>query len=59
MTIGPGDIYMFPRRDGVLLGGSHERGVSDLQVDPATTDRILRESAAVFNAMRTHRAAAA
>ncbi len=52
-------LYAFPRRDGVLLGGSHERGVSDLQVDPATTDRILRESAAVFNAMRTHRSAAA
>jgi glycine/D-amino acid oxidase-like deaminating enzyme len=53
MTVGPGDIYMFPRRDGVLLGGSHERGVWDTQVDPATTDRILRENAALFNAMRT------
>jgi len=52
MTLGPDDIYMFPRRDGVLLGGSHERGVSDMQVDPATTDRILRENAAVFDAMR-------
>ena len=52
MTVGPGDIYMFPRRDGVLLGGSHERGVWDTQVDPATTDRILRENAALFNAMR-------
>jgi len=52
MTIGPGDIYMFPRRDGVLLGGTHERGVWDTQVDPAATDRILRENAAVFNAMR-------
>ncbi|MGA3039668.1 MAG: FAD-dependent oxidoreductase [Bryobacteraceae bacterium] len=53
ITLGPDDIYMFPRRDGVLLGGSHERGISDMQVDPATTDRILRENAAVFNAMRT------
>ena len=53
MTVGPADIYMFPRRDGVLLGGSHERGVWDTQVDPATTDRILRENAALFNAMRT------
>jgi glycine/D-amino acid oxidase-like deaminating enzyme len=52
MTVGPDDIYMFPRRDGVLLGGSHDRGVWDTQIDPATTDRILRENAALFNAMR-------
>lgn len=26
MTIGPGEIYMFPRHDGVVLGGSLERG---------------------------------
>lgn len=52
MTLGPGDIYMFPRHDGVLLGGSHERGAWDTQVNPATTDRILRENAALFNAMR-------
>jgi hypothetical protein len=33
MTIGPGDNYMFPRRDGILLGGSHERGESRLEPD--------------------------
>ena len=27
MTIGPNGIYMFPRHDGVLLGGSFDRGV--------------------------------
>jgi len=52
MTIGPGDIYMFPRRDGILLGGSHDRGVSNLDVDPEVTGRILRENAALFNGMR-------
>lgn len=52
MTLGPGDIYMFPRHDGVLLGGTHDRGVWDMQVEPAATDRILRENAAVFNSMR-------
>jgi D-amino-acid oxidase len=57
MTVGPGDIYMFPRRDGVLLGGTHERGIWDTQVDPAATDRILRENAAVFGAMRVPGAA--
>src|SRR5580704_6801401 len=25
---------MFPRHDGVLLGGSHDRGVWDMSVDP-------------------------
>ena len=52
MTVGPGDIYMFPRHDGVLLGGSHERGVWSLEPDPATKDRILRESGALFAGMR-------
>ena len=44
MTVGPGDIYMFPRHDGVLLGGTHDRGVWDTSVDPAVTERILREN---------------
>ena len=52
MTVGPGDIYMFPRHDGVLLGGSHDRGVWDVSVDPLVTERILRESAALFGSMR-------
>ena len=52
MTVGPGDIYMFPRRDGILLGGSHDRGDWRLEPDPAITDRVLRENAALFSAMR-------
>ena len=52
MTIGPGDIYMFPRRDGILLGGSHERGDASLEVDPATTERVLRENRELFDGMR-------
>jgi glycine/D-amino acid oxidase-like deaminating enzyme len=52
MTVGPDDIYMFPRRDGILLGGSHERGDVRLEVDPATTERILRENRALFDTMR-------
>ena len=52
MTVGPGDIYMFPRHDGVLLGGTHDRGVWDTSVDPAVTERILRESAALLGSMR-------
>ncbi len=51
-TVGPGDIYMFPRRDGILLGGSHERDVWTTDPDPATSERILRENAALFDSMR-------
>jgi D-amino-acid oxidase len=51
MTVGPGDIYMFPRHDGVLFGGTHDRDVWDTSVDPAATDRILRENAALFGSM--------
>ena len=52
MTLGPGNIYMFPRRDGILLGGTFDRGNSNLEPDPTTTERILRENKAVFDAMK-------
>ena len=53
MTIGPSGIYMFPRRDGVLLGGSFQRGVENTDIDPAVTARILHDNGALFGAMRT------
>jgi glycine/D-amino acid oxidase-like deaminating enzyme len=53
MTIGPGNIYMFPRRDGILLGGSHDRGEWSMQVDEATKERVLRESGALFAHLRS------
>ena len=31
------DLYMFSRRDGVVLGGSHQRGVWTLTPDPQET----------------------
>jgi glycine/D-amino acid oxidase-like deaminating enzyme len=52
MTNGPGNIYMFPRHDGVLLGGSFERGKSNLEPDPMITERILREHSALFSSMK-------
>jgi D-amino-acid oxidase len=52
MTTGPDDIYMFPRHDGILLGGSHERENWSLDPDPATTERVLRENRALFDGMR-------
>ena len=41
-TIGPGSLYMFPRRDGILLGGTHEEGNWSLEPDPAQTERIVK-----------------
>jgi glycine/D-amino acid oxidase-like deaminating enzyme len=50
-TIGPGSTYMFPRHDGILLGGTFDRGVSVTEPDPAITARILRDNAALFDGM--------
>ena len=52
VTTGPGSLYMFPRRDGILLGGTHEQGVWDLEPDPAQAERIVREHAELFRGMR-------
>jgi D-amino-acid oxidase len=52
MTNGPDDIYMFPRRDGILLGGTHEWGESSLEIDPAARERVLKENGALFAGMR-------
>jgi hypothetical protein len=51
-TLGPDNVYMFPRRDGIVLGGSFERNVWNTEPDAGTTDRILRENAALFGSMR-------
>ena len=52
MTVGPGDGYMFPRHDGILLGGTHERDDWNLEPDQATIDRVLREHAELFAKVR-------
>jgi len=46
------DLYMFPRTDGVLLGGTRERGVWTLEPNPEAADRILAGHRAFFAAMR-------
>ena len=47
-----GDYYMFPRRDGIVLGGTHDRDEWRLDVDPAVTARILENHRAIFDTMR-------
>ncbi len=48
----PPGLYMFPRRDGILLGGTHERGNWDMQPNREAEARIVAEHAAVFRGMR-------
>ena len=52
ITIGPGDLYMMPRRDGIILGGTHERGVWTLEPNPTETERIMRGQHDLFSRMR-------
>ena len=49
---GQGLLYMFPRADGILLGGTYERGATHLEPDAETTERIVREHARMFAGMR-------
>ena len=43
-----GRSYMFPRHDGVVLGGTFDHGVSTTEPDPAITARILAGHKALF-----------
>lgn len=46
------NTYMFSRRDGVVLGGTHEMGDWNLQPDMATKTAILEKQAKLFDGMR-------
>lgn len=43
------DLYMFPRSDGVVFGGSHEIGESSTDPDPTVTTRILDGGARILS----------
>jgi D-amino-acid oxidase len=44
--------YMFPRPDGILLGGTFERDVWDTTPAPAAIDRIVRSHHRFFDSFR-------
>jgi glycine/D-amino acid oxidase-like deaminating enzyme len=46
------DIYMFSRRDGILLGGTHEAGNWSLEADQATVKEKLAAHAELFGSMK-------
>ena len=41
IIVGNEGLYMFPRSDGILLGGTFERNQWDIQPDPQITDRLI------------------
>lgn len=51
MTVGNGGLYMFPREDGILLGGTFKRNDWTTTPDPEDTTRILAGHAEFFAAM--------
>ena len=51
MLVGGGP-YMFPRSDGIVLGGSQETGEWSTEPTPEVISRILAENAEVFDGLR-------
>jgi glycine/D-amino acid oxidase-like deaminating enzyme len=43
-----GDLYMFPRSDGIVLGGTHVEGDGSLEPDPVKKQEILAGQQAFF-----------
>ena len=48
----PPDIYLFPRSDGIILGGTFQRGNWTLDVDRAAEDRVLAKHQAFFASLK-------
>ena len=47
------ELYMFPRSDGIVLGGTHEQGVWSLEPNLEAKQRLLAEHQKLFDDMRT------
>ena len=47
-----GNRYMFPRSDGVVLGGTFQDGATSREPDQPTVERVVADHAAFFTAMR-------
>lgn len=46
-----GDYYMFPRSDGIVLGGTRGRGDGSTSIDPVVSTRILETHQAIFKSV--------
>jgi D-amino-acid oxidase len=47
-----GDLYMFPRSDGIVLGGTHEEGVWSLDPNLESKQQIIAGHKAFFDSFR-------
>lgn len=45
-------LYMFPRKDGILLGGTFERGVETMAPNPEAEERIITGHQRIFSGMK-------
>jgi glycine/D-amino acid oxidase-like deaminating enzyme len=52
ITLPSGGLYMFPRSDGILLGGTQERGLWTLEPNAEAEEQILQGHRQFFAAMR-------
>jgi len=43
---------MFPRSDGIVLGGTFDRGDSNLTVDPEQSNQILNSHTAIMRGLK-------
>jgi D-amino-acid oxidase len=48
-----GNLYMFPRKDGILLGGTYEPGVEDISVNKQAFEEIFEGHRKFFGGMRS------
>lgn len=46
-----GGLYMMPRKDGILLGGTHERGEWSLEPNPVEAERLMSGHIEFFKRM--------
>ena len=58
MALMEDDLYMFPRTDGILLGGTFEKGEWSLRVNETAKARVLQGHAKFFASFRRCRRAA-
>jgi D-amino-acid oxidase len=52
-AVAAGDTYMFPRSDGIVLGGSHEEGEWSLQPNQERRQQVLAEHKTFFDSFRS------
>ncbi len=52
ITVGPRGLYMMPREDGILLGGTYEPDTWSVEPDAVTGERLLAGHRQVFGAFR-------